>query len=204
MAEVLKSRQIWFRVFVVSGIVLGLVLLVQTVATYVYVSGSLVVEGARRDAERKALSLQRSMRRVDMTDSEALSSIIEDSLADWEETVGWVRILDRSGNVLAQGGNAGGSSGILENSRNAPAGNGSVGSGERYFEIQTTALGTVLVTAIPVRQLSLRGRARRGSEERLGIVQPLAPKPRHRRHGRLRASGHGDRNRTPVPALSSR
>lgn len=185
MAEVFRSRQIWFRVLIVSGIVLGVVLLIQSVATYVYVSGNLVVESARYDAERRALSLQRSMRRVDTSDVAALESIIGDSLADWDDSLGWVRILDAFGNVIAEGGQTSGQTSLFESLRDRLAARiaaRSSGSGEpgassagalegegpafpslgEYYEIRPSGDGQVLATLVQMRQSAIRGLGRAG------------------------------------------
>ena len=80
-----KKRGGWGLVaFTVSGIVLGLVLLAQTVGTYVYVSGNLVVQQARRDAERRVDSLQRSLRRLDPDDTATLDSVLGELFLEWE------------------------------------------------------------------------------------------------------------------------
>jgi Stage II sporulation protein E (SpoIIE) len=187
MAEVFRSRQIWFRVFIVSGILLGVVLLVQSIATYVYVSGNLVIEGAQYDAERRALSLQRSMRRVDTSDVAALESIIGDSLADWNDDLGWVRILDGFGNVIAEGGQTNGQISLFESLRDQLAariaglasgtgsGNGVAGpdgqgreagpgfpSLGEYYEIRSSGDGQVLATLVQMRQAAIRGLGRGG------------------------------------------
>ena len=148
MAELIKSRQVWFRVVVASGILLGVVLLVQTVATYVYVSGNLVTEAALSDAERRGQFLQRSLWRVDLTDSAAVESILTDALADWEETVGWVRVLDRSGDVLALGGAAATADFVGSEAMRGGAGENRDGPS---YQITRTDLGSVLVMAVPFR-----------------------------------------------------
>lgn len=188
MAEVFRSRHVWFRVFIVSGILLGVVLLVQSVATYVYVSGNLVIERAQYDAERRALSLQRSMRRVDTSDVATLESIIEDSLADWDDMLGWVRILDGFGNVIAQGGQTSGQISLFESLRDrlaariaalaetaggdpaTPGGNnaGPDGAGSafpglgEYYEIRQSGEGRVLATLVQMRQAAISGLGRGG------------------------------------------
>lgn len=185
MAEVFRSRQVWFRVFIVSGILLGVVLLVQSVATYVYVSGNLVIEAAQDRAQRRALSLQRSMRRVDTSDAAALESIIEDSLIDWDDTLGWVRILDGFGNVIAEGGQTSGQASLFESLRDrlaritapglgtgsggaasggnngGPAGPAFPGLGE-YYEIRPSSEGRVLATFAQISPTAIRGLGRGG------------------------------------------
>ena len=64
-----NRRRIWFGAFVAGGIVLGLILLAQTVSTYVYVSGNLVTQEGLRDAERYMGSAQRMIRRAEATDA---------------------------------------------------------------------------------------------------------------------------------------
>ena len=53
MREPAKPRYTWFRIPIIFGMLLGLVLLGQTLATYRYVSANLVRQEALREAERK-------------------------------------------------------------------------------------------------------------------------------------------------------
>jgi serine phosphatase RsbU (regulator of sigma subunit) len=148
MSGIIRSRQIWFRVFIVGGVLLGIVLLVQTVATYVYVSGNLVIDEALADAERRAMSLERSLWRVDPAEPAAVESVLADSLEDWNEAVGWLRLRSQSGDVLAESGAVAGNGLLpLDAMRPRPGEERE----ERYHEIRSTDPGTVLVTAVGLR-----------------------------------------------------
>jgi hypothetical protein len=140
MADTGKSRQIGFRIFIASGIILGVVLLVQTVATYVYVSGNLVVQAAEAEARTKGGFLRQSLARLDMDDAAAVDSVLLDALSDWEETVGWLRIRDQRGGIMAEAG-ASATSDPLSLERFGPGQTAEVPD----YEIRTTDLGRVLV-----------------------------------------------------------
>ena len=79
MNERAKPKFLWFRLSILFGLLLGLLLLVQTVLTYRYVSRSLVRQEAQREADRRMQSIGRAAR---LTGSrEALRAIPAETVA---------------------------------------------------------------------------------------------------------------------------
>ncbi len=58
----MKPKFLWFRLSIALGISLGLLLLIETLSTYIYVSHSLVTQEAQREAERRLQSVARAGR----------------------------------------------------------------------------------------------------------------------------------------------
>ena len=100
------KKFILFKTLIAVGFVLGIVLTIQTITTYKYVSGELMMQEAARDAQRKVNTLVGAVRTAQTQDITVISSIIQDFLEDWRQQVAWIRILDATGEPLAIAGPA--------------------------------------------------------------------------------------------------
>ena len=94
----------WFKASIAIGMLLGLVLLAQTITTYYYVAGSLVRQEAAREAERKLASLGRSARAANIHDGAALGPVIDELRRESPQEIAWIRITRPDGGVLAETG----------------------------------------------------------------------------------------------------
>jgi hypothetical protein len=119
------------------GIALGVVLLWQTISTYIYVSGNMMTQAAQREADQKRASLQRSIRpssgRVEQAPN--LDTVLIESIEEWKEQVAWIRIVDGEGRNLAAAGQL---------PRTV-----AVGPLKAEPAIRDTAMGDVLVATFP-------------------------------------------------------
>jgi len=97
-------RYIWFKLSLILGAALGVLLLVQSIRTYVYVSRRLVEEELRRDAMKLAAELERQIRRTAPSGPSELASLLEEAWKGTEGRCRWVRIVNQRGEVLAQRG----------------------------------------------------------------------------------------------------
>ena len=104
------SRHLIFKTCIAVGFVLGIVLLWQTISTYNYVSGNMMVQAAQRDAEQKRASLQRAFRPPSRTPQELvpgnvdLDNVLSESIEEWKEQVAWIRVVDGDGKTVATAG----------------------------------------------------------------------------------------------------
>jgi serine phosphatase RsbU (regulator of sigma subunit) len=130
-------RHLIFKTCIAIGFALGIVLLWQTVSTYIYVSGNMMMQAAQRDADQKRASLQRAIRPgiSGSHESPNLDSVLIDSIEEWKDQVAWIRILNSENMVVASAGNAPESSGITLLKRDP--------------DIQKTPLGDALVATYP-------------------------------------------------------
>ena len=140
-----NRRQIWFGAFVAGGVVLGLILLAQTVSTYVYVSGNLVTQEGLRDAERYMASAQRMIRRAEATDAVRLTSVLTDLREESAGHIVWMRLVEPGGSVVASSGMPTGEPLSFSSLRETMRDRGV------FYETRETPDGPVLVTVSPIR-----------------------------------------------------
>ena len=98
------SKTFFFKTCIAAGVALGVVLLAQTIWSYVYVSQTLISQEAQNDALRKAQSIAATTRDLDLTDGILLNAILADRLDDWSEQVAWIQIRDQRGRTAAREG----------------------------------------------------------------------------------------------------
>jgi serine phosphatase RsbU (regulator of sigma subunit) len=102
-----ESRKfLLFKTLIAVGFAVGIVLLVQTIHTYSYVSGEMLMQEAERDSQRKVNTLVGAVRTAQTQDMEVISGILQEFLEDWKHQVAWIRILDSTGKPLASAGSA--------------------------------------------------------------------------------------------------
>ncbi len=88
----------------ITGVLLGVVLLAQTISAYQFASGELVIREAQQQAARDAASLERAARAAGIGNPAALSSLLEQLHEGARDRIAWVLILDGQLRVLAQAG----------------------------------------------------------------------------------------------------
>jgi len=95
-----------FKTLIAVGFALSIVLLFQTISTYNYVSGGLMMQEAERDSQRKVNTLVGAVRTAQTQDMVAIREILEAFLEDWNRQVAWIRIVDGMGIPIAAAGPA--------------------------------------------------------------------------------------------------
>jgi len=101
-----SKKFLLFKSLIALGFALSIVLLVQTISTYNYVAGELMIQEAERDTQRKVNTLVGAVRTAQTQDMEIIGGILQEFFEDWRQQVGWIRILDGSGRPLATAGPA--------------------------------------------------------------------------------------------------
>jgi hypothetical protein len=101
-----RKKFLLFKSLIAVGFLLDIVLTVQTITTYKYVSGELMMQEAERDSQRKVNTLVGAVRSAQTQDMAAISQILQEFLEDWNQQVAWIRILDASGQPIATAGPA--------------------------------------------------------------------------------------------------
>ena len=100
-----RPRQLWFKAALAFGGVVALLLLVQSVAGYHYVSRRLVREQLQRDADRIAVRLERSLRQVaGPLDWPRVQTTLAELAEEQQQRIAWLRVLDADGKVHAEAG----------------------------------------------------------------------------------------------------
>jgi serine phosphatase RsbU (regulator of sigma subunit) len=124
---------------------LGLVLLAQSIFTYRYVANSMVRLEAKREADRKMQSVIRLSRTAGNRDVATLQPLMDELHKEAPQQIAWMRILDTAGKEIA----------VIGNSTEAPTYSVStfdkiVEDRERPGAIRETSRGRVLITLNPL------------------------------------------------------
>lgn len=96
-----KPKFLWFRISIGLGVLLAMLLLVQTLATYYFVSRSLVRQEAARDANRRVQSITRLARQAGVVEPAKLTPILNELVREDSDQIAWIRILNFDGSVVA-------------------------------------------------------------------------------------------------------
>jgi serine phosphatase RsbU (regulator of sigma subunit) len=104
ISERVKPKLLWFRLSIGFGGLLALLLLAQTLATYNFVSRSLIRQEAVRDADRRVQTITRMARQAAVTEPAKLTAILNELVKDDADQIAWIRIINFEGRVLAAGG----------------------------------------------------------------------------------------------------
>lgn len=137
---------IWVKISIAFGLVLGLLLLAQTVVTYRYVLRGMVRQEAQNEADRRVLSLARASRLTGSRDASTLGPVIDELIKEAPQKIAWMRVLSTDGKVIASGGSLGSvPQWTTETLRSASGGRGV------QPNIRTIEAGDVLIAVSPLR-----------------------------------------------------
>lgn len=142
----MKPKYLWFKISILLGLILGLLLLAQTVVTYRYVRSSLVRQEAAREADRRLLSIGRAARLTGARESAALTPVLYELVHEAPQQIAWIRILNVQGKILAQSEPVEGAPAYTEDKLRRM-----FGDAERHPEERVTRQGGVLITLNPLR-----------------------------------------------------
>ncbi len=140
-----KRTYFLFKFSIVLGMLLGLLLLAQSIFTYTYVARSMVRLEAKREADRKMQSIIRLSRTAGNRDVATLHPLMEELIKDSPQQIAWMRILDTRGNTIAATGKTEGVPTYAPGSFDKL-----VEDRERLPDLIPTTGGTVLVTLNPL------------------------------------------------------
>ena len=104
MATTFRRTDLWFRLSIAFGVLLGLVLLAQTISTYFVVYHRIVEEEAGRLAEQKRIAVERAERMSEVHDIAGLTPILNELTRESPRQIIWMRVMDAKGTVLAHSG----------------------------------------------------------------------------------------------------
>ncbi len=98
----MKPKNLWFKFSICVGGLLGLLLFVQSVRTYQYVSENLVRMEAGREAERRTNSISRALRLTGSSQSSTLAPVLQELVKEAPEHIAWIRIFNIDGKEIAE------------------------------------------------------------------------------------------------------
>lgn len=105
---------LWFKSAIAAGVLLAVVVLVQTIAGYRFISGNLVLQEGQRGAERTVRALRTAVRFSGTIEPTALDVVLEDIRAESPERIAWLAIRNPQGELLASSAGAEGLDAGLE------------------------------------------------------------------------------------------
>jgi hypothetical protein len=139
--EAPKNRYRWVNISLGFGAALAVLLLVNSIANYVFISRRIVVEQLRRDMSKQVVGFERQARENHDTN---LAALIETLRKDPEKTL-WVELRDRDERVVAHNGMNAAHVFSLEETRNR------LRDREPLLKVVQTAAGEAVVEAFPIR-----------------------------------------------------
>jgi serine phosphatase RsbU (regulator of sigma subunit) len=145
MDESAKRRYFWFKASIVLGVLLGLVLLFQTVWTYRIVATIMVRQEAKREADRKMQAIIRGSRPAANRDVATLHPLMDELVKEAPQQIAWMRILDMTGKELVASGKTAGAPVYSADTLDRI-----VEDRDRLPESRPTSAGAVLVTLNPL------------------------------------------------------
>ncbi len=101
MSERVRGRYLLFRCSIVIGLLLGLLLLTETVMTYRYVARGLVRQEAQREADHRMVMIARAARLTGVRDSSRLGPVLREVAQEATRQIAWIRVLSVEGDVVA-------------------------------------------------------------------------------------------------------
>lgn len=104
MATSARRTDLWFRLSIAFGVLLGLVLLVQTISTYFVVYHRIVEEEARRLADQKRIAVERAERMSEVHDLAGLTPILSELTRESSRQIAWMRVMNSKGTEVAHSG----------------------------------------------------------------------------------------------------
>jgi len=158
------SRTLLFKTCIAAGVALGIILLAQTIWSYVYVSQTLTIQEVQTDALRKAQSIAATTRDLDAGDPILLNAVLEDRLDDWKDDVAWIQITDGGGHSLA-------TAGMVPKEQQSSGRRGQAPPPD--MENASTENGQVTIARVPMARVTNRSRPPRANS--LPAVRPPAP-----------------------------
>ncbi len=95
---------IGLRLLLGAGVLLAILLCVQSVRTYIYIGSVLVPQEAEREANQEAGELGNAAHEAGITEARELAPIMERAMTSGSIHPAWLRLLDSDNNVIAKAG----------------------------------------------------------------------------------------------------
>jgi serine phosphatase RsbU (regulator of sigma subunit) len=170
----LFSMSYWLKGVLVLGLLLALLLILQSFLGYLRVSRQLITDQLEKDAERQVAALERELRNSGAADSQQLKGVLEEIFRESPQKYAWIQVIDSNGSPLAQAGEVVGSQIVSDKIRAAFE--------EHVWisDIRKTAGGEVRIAILPLRIRMPRTAPRANGQETMALTGPISPAPRPR------------------------
>jgi len=95
---------VWFRIWMLAGVGLAVLLLSNSVANYVFVSWRVLVEQIRREMAGQVGGLDQQMQQAGVVNTQQLAALLESTREKSEGKIAWILVRDAEGTMVAQTG----------------------------------------------------------------------------------------------------
>lgn len=163
----LVGRFFWFKGALLAGIILALMLLVQSITVYLSVSTQIINDQSVREAERQTVAMERELRTPEAFDLSNLKGILDETLLEGANKIAWIRVLDMAGHALVQAGQP------AEERPATPIVKGVPGDRGRPSHVSAVAGRKVMISVLPLRLRRPRQPSEKGPAQ--GGLQAGAP-----------------------------
>jgi hypothetical protein len=100
----INSTHLWFKCSIAIGLLLSVLLLLETLVTYRYVERDLVREEAQREASRRVRSIERTVRLTRTGESSDVGLVLRKVTHENPNEIAWIRVLGRDGHIVGATG----------------------------------------------------------------------------------------------------
>ncbi len=104
MKQKVKYSQLGVKVAIGCGIILGLLLLIQTIATYFFVYDKVVHDQAYQEVQRKEAAIVKAAIAANLSDVHSISPVLNEVENDSPQELAWIRVITLDGQVVAKAG----------------------------------------------------------------------------------------------------
>jgi len=177
MAEQEHPRYLLFKLLLVVGGVLGLLLLFQSIGSYLYVSERVVEESLYRETARHVSYILQQSREADVHSPGELQPVLDSILEERRSDIAWLRLVDARGEEIAVSGPAPQSEKFAEAEIR-----GMIESDRRVLKVLDIPDGRIFVALRPFR-FGFRPPPREPAQD--SVQEPFGP-PESRGGGRSR------------------
>ncbi len=151
MAEAQSRRYTFFKLLLVVGALLGILLLVQSARTYQFISKQLIVTELHRETGRQLSYFMQLAHEKDVERTRDFSAVTSALLNERGDEIAWIRLLNARAEVIHTAGYPEAPPCTEEDTRELL-------SGERVMKTLQTSVGPVLVSLRPLRLRFTRAR----------------------------------------------
>ncbi len=135
----------WFRLWVLLGVGLALLLLVNSISNYFFVSRRVLVDQLRRDLASQVAGLERQIQQAGARGIQNVSDLIEKVQQKNDRKIAWIQIRDGDGAIVAHAGLARHAAFSMEFAHDQ------LRNRQPVFKTLGTEAGEVVVEAFPLR-----------------------------------------------------
>ena len=139
-----RHSQNWFRIWVLAGASLAILLLASSVVNYVISERAAALFSTRREIARQMAALDQLLR-LQKPVTTALSGVLEQMVRESKGTLAWAQIVDRDGSVIAR------SDAAVAPAFTADYVTSQIRDRRPVFAVRDTSAGKVVVEAFAIR-----------------------------------------------------